>query len=116
DDSVWWATTEGYVALSTLHQGSADATREWKAPTATDASQGWWAVAHEANVRDAPSSDAALVGEFRGGEHVKVLGEVQGQDVDGDSTWYRIDGGRYPGAFVHAALVDRLPDPQPTLA
>lgn len=116
DDGVWWATTEGYVSLSALHQAAADVAKDWKLPTAADAPQGWWAQVHEANVRSAPSSDAALLGTFAGGERVKVLGAVPGQDVEGEATWYRIDGGRYPGGFVHSSLVDRLPDPVPTVA
>ena len=31
--------------------------------------------------------------------------------VGGNSTWYRIDGGRYAGARVHSSLISRMPAP-----
>ena len=66
-------------------------------------------------MRAAPSTDAPIVGEFSGGEHVKVLSEEPGDEVDGNATWYRIDGGRFAGAHVHSSLIDRLPGPEPSL-
>ncbi len=116
DNSVWWATTEGYVALNSIHGAPAELFKDWHLPSASDAPQGWWATVKSANVRAAPSADASKLGEFSGSEHVKVLGAVGGSEVNGDTTWYRIDGGRYPGGFVHASLVDRMDVPAPTVA
>jgi hypothetical protein len=101
--------------LASLRQADAELAREWIRPAANDALLGWWGKVRAANVRAAPRADASWVGEFQGGEYVKILGAVAGSEVDGDSTWYRIDGGRYPGAFVHASLIERLPDPSPTI-
>jgi lipoprotein-anchoring transpeptidase ErfK/SrfK len=104
------------VPLPTLRQATDDVAREWHRPVAADASQGWWVSMKPANVRVAPSTDAPRLGEFKGGESVKVLSEVAGAEFKGDPTWYRIDGGRYPGGFVHASLVQRKAEPKPTLA
>jgi len=116
DANVWWATTEGYVALRGMRQANPDLVREWRLPTAADTRESWWGEAHAANVRVGPTTEAVSLGEFHGGEHVKVLGTVGGEDVNGNADWYRIDGGRYPGGFVHASLVDRVAQPEPTVA
>lgn len=116
DGNVWWATTEGYVALNSLRQAEADIAREWRLPDATAAPAGWWGQARAANVRIAPSTDAPIMGEFKGGERIKVLATVEGQPFNDDPAWYRIDGGRFPGGFVHSRLVDRIDPPAATLA
>jgi lipoprotein-anchoring transpeptidase ErfK/SrfK len=115
DTGLWWATTEGYVGVSELRQAAPDVAPSWARPNADEAPKGWWGEARNANVRAAPSSDGGLVGEYKGGARVKVLSEVQGQEVNGDATWYRVDGGRYPGAYVHASLIKRIDEPQPTI-
>ena len=116
DLNLWWATTEGYVALHSIRATGNPAAQQWSLPAADDATHGWWGTAKPANVRAAPRADAPMVGEFTGGEHVKVLSEEQGDDVDGNATWYRIDGGRFAGAHVHSSLIDRQPDPSPSVA
>jgi hypothetical protein len=116
DTSLWWATTEGYVGLNMVRQVTGDKARDWKLPRAEDASAGWWGEMRPANVRAGPTREAGLLGEFRGGERVKVLSSRSGEDVEGDSTWHRIDGGRYPGGFVHASLVERIPEAVPSVA
>jgi len=116
DTNLWWATTDGYIALHSIKGTANPAAQQWTLPAADDAANGWWGIAKAANVRAAPAADAPIVGEFSGGEHVKVLAEEQGDDVDGNSTWYRIDGGRFAGAHVHSSLIDRAPAPQPTVA
>lgn len=116
DNGLWWATTEGYVGLHSLRPAPSNAAPDWKLPTGADAPHGWWGQASAANVRAGPSTDAPIVGEFQGGEHVKVIGQRNGSDVAGNNLWLQIDGGRYPGAWIHSSLVQRLPDPQPTVA
>jgi len=116
DDGTWWATTVGYLPLGTIRWATNDWAGWWQLPTASDAPKGWWAaVIQQARVRPAPTTDAPLLGMFSGGEHVKVLSEVQGQPIDGDPRWLRIDGGRYAGGYIHATVVRRLPDPKPNV-
>ena len=115
DGNLWWATTEGYVGLRSIRSTSNPDAQQWTMPAADDATGGWWGTAMPANVRAAPRTDAPIVGEFAGDERVKVLSEEQGDDVNGSSTWYRIDGGRFAGAHVHSSLIRRIADPQPTV-
>ncbi|HEX9016818.1 MAG TPA: L,D-transpeptidase family protein [Chloroflexota bacterium] len=114
DTGIWWATTAGYVPLGTLKWATNDWAGWWKLPASSDAPKGWWgAITQQAHVRTAPSLDAPVVGVFNGGEYVKVLAEEQGSPIDGNTTWYRIDGGRYAGGRIHSSVVQRLPDPAP---
>jgi lipoprotein-anchoring transpeptidase ErfK/SrfK len=46
---------------------------------------------------------------------VKVLEEVSGDAVGANSTWYRIDGGRYAGAVIHSSLVAKSAAPKQVL-
>ena len=115
DPDLWWATTDGYVGLHAIRSTDNPLAQQWTLPAADDATRGWWGIVKAANVRAAPSTDAPIVGEFSGGEHVKVLSEEPGDEVDGNATWYRIDGGRFAGAHVHSSLIDRLPGPEPSL-
>ncbi len=116
DPNLWFATTDGYIGLHSIKTTGNPAAQQWTLPAADGATNGWWGIAESANVRAAPRTDAPIVGQFSGGEHVKVLSEEQGDDVDGNSTWYRIDGGRFAGAHVHSSLIQRAPEPQPTVA
>ncbi len=113
DTSVWWATTAGYLQLGTLKWATNDWAGWWQLPDASEAPKGWWGVVRSStNVRAAPTTDSPIVGAFAGGEHVKVLAEEQGQAINGNSVWYRIDGGRYAGARVHSSMIARMPAPQ----
>lgn len=115
DRNIWWSTTEGYVYIRTLAQATSRWAQEWILPTGPEAPEGWWGViTTTSNVRAGATMDAPRVGIFAGGERVKVLGEERGQPVGGNDTWYRIDGGRYPGARVHSSLVRRIEQPGPT--
>ena len=60
-----------------------------------------------------PTSSSPSVGHLTGGQRVKVLVESPGQNVQGSATWYRIDGGRYAGGWVHSSLIHRIAQPQP---
>lgn len=115
DSNIYWATTEGYLLLPTLRQATGDVARGWSMPSPDLAPGGWWGRARAANVRAAPSTDAPVVGEFAGGELIKVLDSQDGDPVADSATWYRIDGGRYAGGFVHSSLISRAPAPAPTV-
>jgi lipoprotein-anchoring transpeptidase ErfK/SrfK len=117
DTSLWWSTTEGYVGLRTLREGTSDWAKNWALPEASDAPDGWWgAPRSQANVRAGPSTTAPVVASLGPGDRVKVLASVKGGAVSGNSTWYRIDGGRYAGAVIHSSLITRLPDPKQVVA
>lgn len=115
DPHIWWSTTEGYVALDTIQAATSEWAEQWQLPAAEEALQGWWGeVVQAANVRVGPTTDAPAVGQFAGGERVKVLQEDEaGELVGGSSRWYKIDGGRYAGAWMHSSLVRRIADPTP---
>src|SRR5205085_7385575 len=53
-----------------------------------------------------------VVGTLVPGDRIKVLSEVEGDAVNGNKVWYRIDGGRYAGAVVHSSLVARMAEPK----
>jgi lipoprotein-anchoring transpeptidase ErfK/SrfK len=113
DTSVWWSTTEGFVGLHTLREGTSDWAKGWTLPDASAAPGGWWgAVRSQANVRAAPSTKAPVVGSIVPGDRIKVLGEVAGDAVGGNPKWYLIDGGRYAGAVVHSSLVSPMAVPK----
>jgi lipoprotein-anchoring transpeptidase ErfK/SrfK len=117
DTNVWWSTTEGYVLLQSLRESSSDWARGWTLPAADAAPNGWWAaVRSQANVRAAASTRAPVVGTLVPGDRIKVLDEVSGDAVNGNPTWYRIDGGRYAGAMVHSSLVAHVTAPRPVVA
>jgi hypothetical protein len=114
DSAIWWATTEGYVGLHTLRAASSEWSASWVCPDGSQAPDGWWAsVRSQANVRAGASTKAPIVGSLVPGDRVKVLEEVPGDPVRSNATWYRIDGGRYAGAFVHSSLIARMTDPTP---
>jgi hypothetical protein len=109
DKSPWWSTTEGYVSVGSLAESDTDWAKGWTIPDASEATQGWWgAVRSQANVRVGNTTDAPVVGALLGGERVKVLEEADGQRIGASGTWYRIDGGRYAGAWVHNSLVSKI--------
>ena len=82
-------------------------------PPADDALSGWWgSPKSQANVRAAATTKAPVVGTLVPGDRVKVLAEVQGDAVSGNSVWYRIDGGRYAGAVVHSSLIAKMAEPR----
>jgi lipoprotein-anchoring transpeptidase ErfK/SrfK len=113
DTNLWWSTTEGYVALDALQPSQNPWSTMWTVPDGLLALNGWWgATRTDANVRAGPTTDAPSVGHLPAGDLVKVLVEGPGQDVQGSSTWYRIDGGRYAGGWVHSSLIRRAAEPQ----
>jgi lipoprotein-anchoring transpeptidase ErfK/SrfK len=114
DPSIYWATTAGFVDIGTLNAAKTGWGAQWTLPSASEAPEGWWAaVVSEANVRVGPTTQAPIVGGLHPGNMVKVLSQATGENVQGSDIWYRIDGGRYAGAWVHGSLVQRAAPPQP---
>lgn len=112
DTGEWWATTEGFATVGTLQQTQDEWAQYWAMPKPEEATQGWWGRANAGgNVHLGGSPDAPIVGQLAVGDRVKVLEEAEGQNVHGSATWYRIDGGRFAGAWIHSSQVTRLPDP-----
>ncbi|MBV9135200.1 MAG: SH3 domain-containing protein, partial [Chloroflexi bacterium] len=117
DTNVWWSTTEGYVGLHTLRESTSDWATGWSMPSGDEAPGGWWGgLRSQANVRAGPSTKAPIVGTLVPGDRVKVLESVTGDAVSGNSTWYRIDGGRYAGAVVHSSLIAKMAEPKQVIA
>jgi hypothetical protein len=113
DDGIWWATTQGYVKQGTIKQSASPWALGWKLPDASEAPNGWWGETNDdAHVRLGPNTDAPVVGDLPGGSRVKVLGQQNGEDVDGNNVWYTIDGGRFAGAWVHSSLIDKIDPPK----
>jgi lipoprotein-anchoring transpeptidase ErfK/SrfK len=113
DSGSWWATTDGFVADTSIRPADGEWAEQWRLPDRSEAPNGFWVeVTSQAAVRAGPTLNAPAVGTLEPGAHVKVLSEEL--DADGDRTpWYRIDGGRYAGARVYSGRTNRLPAPQP---
>jgi hypothetical protein len=117
DTGTWWSTTEGFVGVRTLRESKTEFGQGWQLPAADLAPGGWWgSLRSQANVRVAPTTKAPIVGTLVPGDRVKVLESVDGDAVSGNTTWYRIDGGRYAGALVHSSLIARMAEPKQIVA
>jgi lipoprotein-anchoring transpeptidase ErfK/SrfK len=117
DTGRWWATTEGYIPLDAIKGADPQDqwVRGWTLPSGDEATRGWWGeLLGPANVRAGATTEASIVGEFAGGERVKVLAEENGEDVGGNPKWYRVDGGRYAGGRVHSSLIRKVEAPKPS--
>ncbi len=114
DSHLWWSTSEGYVVIDDLATSTNPWSLQWTVPDGLLAENGWWGRTNaSANVRAGPSTAAPTVGKLPAGQLLKVLVEGPGEDVLGSADWYRIDGGRYAGGWVHSSLVRRAEQPQP---
>lgn len=73
-----------------------------------------WAVAVElANVRACPELSCEIVANLAQATPVEVIEEVEGQEVLGTSSWYRVRAQGVPGeAFMHASTLSQA-TPQP---
>jgi len=113
DNGIWWATTQGYVTLDSIRPSSNPWAARWTLPGASAAPDGWWgAIVSDAHVRLGPTTQAPSVGDLPAGDMVKVLARQSGENVLGSPIWYRIDGGRFAGAWVHSSLVSRVAPPR----
>jgi lipoprotein-anchoring transpeptidase ErfK/SrfK len=114
DNGVWWSTTQGYVTLDSIRPSTSSWAAKWTLPSASEAPNGWWGkVTDDTHVRVGPTTDAPIVGDLNAGVMVKVLSQQNGENVQGSPVWYRIDGGRFAGAWVHSSLVQKVAQPQP---
>jgi hypothetical protein len=78
------------------------------AGTAVAAESNAW-VTHAASSFNAPREDAVRVDTFVGGEQVEALCFTEGQVVDGNPIWFRIEqNGEYRG-FVHRDALGGVP-------
>lgn len=113
DPNLYWGTTQGFVQLGTLQEATSGWGARWTLPQASEAPNGWWGtVISEANVRAGPTTQAPVVGGLTDGNMVKVLSQAAGENVQGSNIWYRIDGGRFAGAWMHSSLVQKVAPPQ----
>lgn len=64
------------------------------------------------NVRPTPSTEMAPVGALASGMIVDVLSIVEGEEINGTSTWYEIDGPNITG-FVFGGFVECTQDEVP---
>lgn len=78
---------------------------------------GWWGQINANNipVYDSASNLSKKMGKFSKANRIKVLGEVQGQVIDGNGLWFKIDGGAFPDAYVFSANVTPIAQPKPPL-
>jgi hypothetical protein len=115
DPHTWWATTDGFVQpLEALEPADGPAVESWTLPEAGLAAKGWWGeITAPARVRAFADTDAPIVGNFDPGQRIKALVQEQGRAVEGDPTWYRIDGGRFAGGRVHSSLIRAIYQPEP---
>ncbi len=99
DTSFWWATTTGFTPIASLAKATGAWAQGWNPPGTEEAPGGWWAdVPAQAAVYAAGATFAPVVGTLAAGERVKVLREEEGEPVNGNAIWLRIDGGRYAGS------------------
>jgi lipoprotein-anchoring transpeptidase ErfK/SrfK len=75
---------------------------------------GWWGQISldGISIRKEPSSKSEKLGALSSINTVKVLKEVEGENIDGNNIWYQIDGGKYPGAYIFSEFVFPMPQPQ----
>lgn len=76
---------------------------------------GWWGdIAYDkTGVFAEPDTKSKKLGAFTKINRVKVLEEVAGETIGSSNTWYKIDGGMYPGAYVFSADVTSIDEPAP---
>ncbi|MFA5747366.1 MAG: L,D-transpeptidase family protein [Candidatus Paceibacterota bacterium] len=76
---------------------------------------GWWGQVNsdDVPVRKDSKTSSEQTGTLSSINRVKVLGEVFGEEKDGNNVWYKIDGGRYPGSYIFSGSVTPIEQPQP---
>ncbi|WP_169308204.1 L,D-transpeptidase family protein [Sphaerobacter thermophilus] len=63
------------------------------------------------NIRSAPRLDADVVDTTYAGHTLAIYEEVQGDDVEGNTVWYRLGGERYvSAAYVEPFVADAPPE------
>jgi len=76
---------------------------------------GWWGEinADSVPVMEGSTTQSKQLGQFSTINRIKVLEEVAGETINGSNLWYKIDGGKYPGAYVFSQYVDVIAQPEP---
>lgn len=76
---------------------------------------GWWGQINqnEVNVREEANSQSSQLNIFSTINRVKVLEEVRGETIGDNDVWYKIDGGKHPGAFIFSGYVTPVQQPLP---
>lgn len=97
--------------LKTIPAGTLMADSSGKEITRTWQNFGFWGKVNSAAVpvMAEPGFKEKRLGFFSTSNIIKILAVKKG---DG-STWFKIDGGRYPGAYVEAKFVSAIPQPEP---
>ncbi|OGF27658.1 hypothetical protein A2331_04585 [Candidatus Falkowbacteria bacterium RIFOXYB2_FULL_34_18] len=72
---------------------------------------GWWGRVNKkyVNVVEEPRSDSKVLGKLYITNTVKVLDIIKSDGF----TWYKIDGGRYPGAYIDSFFINVIAQPFP---
>jgi len=75
----------------------------------------WWGRVNAAYspVYAGTTTQTGRIGWLWPVNRVKVMAEVLGENIDGNELWYKIDGGAYPGAYVHSSYIDPAAQPLP---
>lgn len=78
--------------------------REWQY-------NGWWGRVNYKYVpaMSGPSDKAKKFGAYSTINRLKIIGVEESKG----KTWYRVDGGLHPGAYVEARFIDPIPQPTP---
>jgi len=76
---------------------------------------GWWGQVNknEVNVMEEANSKSTRLHVFSTINRVKVLEEVRGEEIGNNNVWYKIDGGKHPGAFIFSGNVTPVKQPLP---
>lgn len=76
---------------------------------------GWWGQINqnEVKVMKEPNTQSTRLNVFSTINRVKVLEEVRGEKVGNNNVWYKIDGGKHPGAFIFSGFVTPVKQPLP---
>jgi lipoprotein-anchoring transpeptidase ErfK/SrfK len=72
---------------------------------------GWWGSVNQkyAPAMAEPRLKSKKLGAYSKINRLKVLAVVKGDST----TWYKVDGGIHPGAYVEAKFIDPIPQPLP---
>jgi hypothetical protein len=78
-------------------------------PTSTPPAETWY-ITSNANARECPQTTCSVVTGLVRGQRVQVIGQEDGQSVQGSTVWRRI---RYQGqdVYVHSSLTSSTPPP-----
>ena len=64
DHNLWWATTEGYLAIGVLKESASAWAGKLHLPSAADTLGGWWDRVSGARVQAGPTTDAPILGQI----------------------------------------------------